>query len=409
MRDEPPEEGKVRRDPFDDRLVERSGQAVEGGITVGAVCDELRDQRVVPRADLVTLGDAGVDPDALGKLQTRDRARLREEAAGILGVEACLHGVPGRPGRESVERLAVRDAELELDEVEAGHRLGDGMLDLDPRVQLEEEDVLAVDEELRRARALVAELSAERHRVRREPLAESGGEGRRGGLLDDLLMPPLDRAVALAERDDGAAPVADNLDLHVARGGEIPLAEDRAVAEGGLGLARRRLEGVGQLVGARHDAHPAAAAAGRRLDEQREPELVGVAGGKDRHPGRGREALRLELVAAATQGVGWRADPREPRREHRVGEAVALREEAVARVDELGACAAGGRDQSLRVQVGRDVDRGVRDPRVQRLLVPGPDRRDRRDAESPTGREDPDGDLAAIGNEERSPAHRGRP
>jgi hypothetical protein len=77
-------------------------------------------------------------------------------------------------------------------------------------------------------------------------------------------------------------------------------------------------------------------------------------------------------------------------------------------VNELGARRAGGRDESVGVEVRRDVDRGVRDPRMESMLVAGPHRGDRADAQAPARREDAGGDLAAIGNEERSPAHRGR-
>ena len=65
--------------------------------------------------------------------------------------------------------LAGRDAELQLDDVEAGDRLGDRMLDLDPAVQLEEVDVGPVDEELGRARALVADRLREGDARRRDP------------------------------------------------------------------------------------------------------------------------------------------------------------------------------------------------------------------------------------------------
>ena len=64
--------------------------------------------------------------------------------------------------------LAGRDAELQLDDVEARDRLGDRMLDLDPAVQLEEVDVGAVDEELGRAGALVADRLREGARSRRD-------------------------------------------------------------------------------------------------------------------------------------------------------------------------------------------------------------------------------------------------
>ena len=64
-------------------------------------------------------------------------ARLGEEAARVLGVEAHLDRVAARLDAQ-VERLAAGDADLLLDEIEAGHRLGHRVLDLDAAVQLEE-------------------------------------------------------------------------------------------------------------------------------------------------------------------------------------------------------------------------------------------------------------------------------
>ena len=73
----------------------------------------------------------------------------------------------GATSRSSV--LAGGDAELQLDDVEACHLLGDRMLDLDPAVQLEEVDVGPVDEELGRAGALVADRLRERDGAGRDP------------------------------------------------------------------------------------------------------------------------------------------------------------------------------------------------------------------------------------------------
>ena len=66
------------------------------------------------------------------------------------------------------ERLSVGDLELERDEIAAGDRLGDRVLDLDPAVDLEEE-VLAgvgIEHELDRAEVAVADRARERDRRR---------------------------------------------------------------------------------------------------------------------------------------------------------------------------------------------------------------------------------------------------
>ncbi len=66
-------------------------------------------------------------------------------------------------------------------------------------------------------------------------------EGRGAGLLPDLLVAALQRAVALAQMHGVALAVAEHLDLDVARAGEILLEIDGVVAEGGLGLGARGL------------------------------------------------------------------------------------------------------------------------------------------------------------------------
>ena len=99
----------------------------------------------------------------------------------------------------------------------------------------------------------------------RRPVVEVG----RRGDLDDLLVAQLHRAVALEEMHDVALAVAQHLDLDVPGPRHDLLQEDRAVAERGLGLALAAREGLVHFRGARHGAHAAPAAAGRRLQHHR--------------------------------------------------------------------------------------------------------------------------------------------
>ena len=73
-------------------------------------------------------------------------------------------------------------------------------------------------------------------------------------------MPPLDGAVALADRDDRAVRVGEQLHLDVARPLEVALAVERAVAERALGLAFRGVERLLELGRGTHDAHAPATA-----------------------------------------------------------------------------------------------------------------------------------------------------
>ena len=138
------------------------------------------------------------------------------------------------------ERLAGGDADHLLDQIDAGDEFGHRMLDLQPRVHLEEVEALVLPgDELHGAGGIVADGLGERDRLRPHPLAGRGVEQRARRLLDHLLVAALDRAFALAEIDDVAVLVAEHLDLDVARIDDELLDEDAVVAERGLRLGAR--------------------------------------------------------------------------------------------------------------------------------------------------------------------------
>ena len=60
---------------------------------------------------------------------------------GVLGVEPDLDRMTLRGGRFGGQPTAVGDVQLQRDQVEAGGLLGDRVLDLQPGVHLEEEEV----------------------------------------------------------------------------------------------------------------------------------------------------------------------------------------------------------------------------------------------------------------------------
>ena len=82
-------------------------------------------------------------------------------------------------------------------------------------------------------------------------------------------MAALDRAVALAEVDDVAVVVGEDLDLDVARVGQVALDVDGRVGEELLALARRALERLLELGLLERDAEALAAATAGRLDGDR--------------------------------------------------------------------------------------------------------------------------------------------
>src|SRR5690606_38966705 len=133
-------------------------------------------------------------------------------------------------------------------------------------------------------------------------------------LLEQLLVAPLDGALPLAEVDDRALPVADELDLDVARLLDELLDVDAAVAEGRLGLRARGHELLLELGLVAGHAHAAAAAARARLDHDGVADVGGharrlghvadlaVGAGHDVDAGRLHGVLRHALVAHLADG-----------------------------------------------------------------------------------------------------------
>src|SRR6266850_6496083 len=105
------------------------------------------------------------------------------------------------------------------------------MFDLQPRVDLEEVELAVAEDELDGPGVDVAGGSRgpDRGRAHRGP--DLGCHHRRRGLFHDLLMAPLDRALALAQVDRIAVAVADDLDLDMSRLAHISLQVDGAIPE----------------------------------------------------------------------------------------------------------------------------------------------------------------------------------
>ena len=292
------------------------------------------------------------------------------------------------------------------------------MLHLEAGVHLEEGDrpVLG-DEELTRAGADVVGLAQDRLGALVEAADLVVGEERRGRLLDQLLVAPLQRAVAGGDHDDVAVLVGEALGLDVARLVEELLHEALATSERGLGLTHRRLEGVGDLLLLAGDLQAATAATEGSLDRDRKAVLLGegdgLVGVLERVLGAGRErsahllgdVAGLDLVAEVLDRLGRRADPDEPGVDDGLGEVAVLGEEAVARVHGVGAGLLGGGDDLLDVEVG--VRRGGAAQRVR--LVGETDEesvpvgvgvhRHAADACVLARPDDPDRDLASVGDQ----------
>ncbi len=209
----------------------------------------------------------------------------------VLRVDPALEGVAA--GDDLVlrhrQRLARGDPDLLLHQVDAGRHLGDGVLDLDPGIHLDEvEAIVGVDQELARARVRVADGLGQPDGGLAQLLADLHGQGRRGRFLDELLVPALERAVAVPAVDDVAVVVGEDLDLDVPGPVDELLEVDARVLERRLGLVPGRLERRQERPLLADDPHPLPAAAGRGLDEDGEAHRSGQAQGLGVGARRGR-------------------------------------------------------------------------------------------------------------------------
>ena len=126
----------------------------------------------------------------------------------------------------------------------------------------------------------------------------------------------------------------------------------------------------------------------------------------DRDARLGSDPLRGELVAALPERLGRRPDPGHAGGLDRLGKVRALGEEAVARVDRIGARLPCGSDVLLGVEVAGDLDRLVGRARVQGAAVVGGGHGDGRDPELATRAKDAQRDLAAVRHQELPDRHR---
>ena len=207
------------------------------------------------------------------------------------------------------------------------------------------------------------------------------------------------------------------------RGPDLALQEDRPVAERRRGLGRSGGQRGRQVGGASHPAHPPSPAAGRRLDQQRVADPVGLGddrghlvGAVDRHriegpghaldPDRSRDPAGPDLVPERLDDGRRRPDEDEPGVLDRPGEGRPLGQEAIAGMDGVGTGRKGRLDHQVDPQValGRwwrpepDGEIGLAD--VHRTGVGVAVHGDRLHAHLVAGADDPDGDLPAVGDQD---------
>ena len=122
-----------------------------------------------------------------------------------------------------------------MNEIDAGHRLGHRVLDLQPRVHLQEVEPrvvsFAFEQEFAGAGVAIPHRFRRGNGRRAHALAHRRAERRTRAFLDRLLMPALRRAFALEQVHRVAVRIGEHLDLHMPRALDQPLDIQGVVTE----------------------------------------------------------------------------------------------------------------------------------------------------------------------------------
>ena len=353
--------GRVEQQLKQTQVVRQSGNAGLGHClpdarnslpAIGGMHHQLGQHRVVVRRD----DRAAVNPglDAREVIRKKDVVKAagggHEVLPRVLGVHPYLDrvAVAGHVGLGQGQRQPRRCLDLQRHQVQLRDALRHRMLDLQPRVDLQEVEILATDQKLHRAKRPVAHLPAQRQRSVQQPLAQACRQGQRRGFLHHFLEAALQGTFAFPQVDDLALPVAQNLHLDMATLGQVALDQQAGVAKRALAFSHRPCDVVVQAVQPVHDAHALAAAASRRLEHYRQADrghhrrhLGGViagpcrAGYQRQADGRGKR-LGRRLVTELAQRPGRRPDEGDALVAQCLREIGVLRQKAIAGMHSVG-------------------------------------------------------------------------
>ena len=351
-----------------------------------------------------------------------DRAGARQKIVRrVLGVKPDFHRMAGERDVLLLEaqQVACRHFQLQRDQVEAGHFLGHRMLDLQSGVHFEKiEFARLVEQEFDGAGADIVDRLRRLDRRRAHLRAQFRRHHRAGRFLDHLLVAALHRTVALAEMDGVAVAVGKDLDLDMARLDDRLFEDQFAIAEGIFRFRARQLDRIGYVGQVVDQPHAAATTASRRLDHQRYADclcfgdqhivglIIALIAGDAGHAGGDHRAFRACLVAHHVDRLFRRADEDDAGIGAGLGKGRVLGQEAIARMDRIGARVFRRLDDLVDQQIGcidrcwPDAHRVVRHLNMGGFGIGIGIDRDRAHALCLGGAHDPAGDFAAIGNQE---------
>ena len=413
----------VGRDSLHTAAAQGAAEPCRRLLTRRTVSDDLCQHGVIVSRHNIARDHPAVETHTIVERHVKhvDPARCGKEVIRrVLRVQTNLDRVTlqYRVERLRGQRLPGGDVDLQTNKVQPGDELRDGVLNLEARVDLEEEEAtVGSEQELDGARTEVAQRLAGVNRRCAHRGPQLGCHRRRWRLFDDLLVTALDRALTLVEVHDRALRVAKDLNFHVPWFVDVVLEEDGVVAERGPSLATGRGDRLEQSLWLAHDAHAAATSTERRLDQDRPADVVCecedlvVLDPREVNAREHRDARALHHVARGQLGahefdrLNTRADEGDVVRGALAGELRVLGQEAVAGVDRVGADETRRCEHEICPQIGLRGRRTTQRHRLVRLQHEGRGGvrigidRDGRDAHLATGAEHASSDLATVGDQ----------
>ena len=172
-------------------------------------------------------------------------------------------------------------ADLPSHQVQAGDGFGDRVFDLQAGVHLHKEELAArIQQKLHRARAHITNGLGGAHCRLTHGLALLGAQARCRSFFDDLLVAPLDRAVAFVEVQAVTVLIGKDLNLHVPWLEHVFFHQHPRVAKRRLCFTLGRSQGLGQLADVLDHLHAFAATARCGLEQHRVADaFAGIAEG----------------------------------------------------------------------------------------------------------------------------------
>jgi hypothetical protein len=428
LRDDLSQVIEVRLEAREGSICERAVHSLDRILTALTTDDDLREHRIVERRDLGAARHPRVAAHAFRESHVREQAGARTESLrGIFGVDADLDGCTRRGAPQRVERRQVARAQPHhpFDQVDPGDFFRHAVLDLQPRVHLEEEELLAIRvvQELHGPGRSIANRSYHVLCRVQQPASHVSTQAGRRRLFDHLLMATLCRAVALAKCEDIACMVAEDLHFEVPRLLDIALEVHAGLAEIGRAKPHDGRIVLHQLTWGTAHAHADAATARRALEDDgiaaslgfdRSVRLAGQQARtrQQRHAFAPRDLARRVLQAERTHLLRRRPEEHDAVPFARLDEFRVLTQEPVSGVNRVGAGRLRGLENRRLIEIAFGRRRwsqqngrvGLRD--VRRVAVGLRVHRDRRHAQRPQRPDDPAGDRAAVRNQ-NAVEHRG--